>query len=50
MVDLFARTGGTKFQDRARLRADHDYGLCYRIALWTQGGRIRLLDGDDIVG
>jgi hypothetical protein len=50
VVDLFARTRGTMLDDRTCLRADHDYGLRYRIALRTQGGRNRVLGGDDIVG
>src|SRR5271170_341390 len=50
MAGLFDRTGGTMPEDRCRLRADHDYGLRYRTALWTQRSRIRLLGGDDVVG
>src|SRR5271165_977094 len=49
MVDLFIRTGSTKLEDCACLRAVHDHGLRYRIALWTQRGRLRLLGGADVV-
>src|SRR5690349_11351233 len=50
MAGLFDRTGRPMLEDRACFRADHDYGLCYWIALWAQGGRVRLLGGDDVVG
>ena len=50
MADLFDRTGSTRLEDCSCLRADHDYGLRYRTALWTQRSRISLLGGDDFVG
>src|SRR5580700_9213728 len=50
MASLFNRTGRPILEDRSCFRADHDYGLRYRTALWTKGGRIRLLGGDDVVG
>ena len=49
MVDLFIGTGSTKLEDSACLRAVHDHGLRYRVALWTQRGRVRLLGGADVV-
>ena len=49
MVRLLTRTGSTMLEDRARVRAVHDHGLRYRIALWTQRGRIRLLVRDDVM-
>jgi len=50
MVCLFDRTGSTMLEDRASFCAAHDHGLRYRIALWTQRGRVRLLGGNDVVG
>jgi len=40
MVDVLDRTGSTKLEDCARLCAVHDHGLPYRVALWTQRGRV----------
>src|SRR5215469_6721682 len=49
MVRLFTRNGRTILEDRACVRAVHDHRLRYRIVIWTQRGRIRLLIGDDVV-
>ena len=41
---------GTGVEDRSRVGDNHDCGLRYGIALWTQRGRIRLLGGAYVMG
>src|SRR5580704_6130861 len=50
MAVIFARVGGAELENSPGFRADHYCGLLDRIALWAQGGRVRIFGCDGIVG